>query len=191
MKITNVGNGKIAIESPYSPDFVAKIKAAGGRWNPNAKTWELDERSIDTARAIMREIYGQDDLPAEKVTVRVTIGADSEVYEDKGPVVLLGRTIATARGRDSGARVGEGVSFEKGGAHSGGSMKNWYTYIGKGSVFTVYDVPKLAVEQKLGWDDDYGTFEIIEAADPKAALRVEKEALLKRLAEIDELLSQA
>jgi hypothetical protein len=87
--------------------------------------------------------------------------------------------------------VGEGVCFEKGGCDSGGSMKNWYTIVSAESVFTIYDVPKLAVEQKLGWKDDFGTFEVVESGDPLAALRAEKEALLERLAEIEEILNQA
>jgi len=190
MKITNLGNGKISIDSPYNPDFVSKIKKAGGKWNAGNKTWETDERFIDTVRAIMREVYGQDDLPQELVTVKVAIG-DKSISEWTAPVVMFGRNVASARGRDSGARPGDGVCFEKGGCNSGGSMKNWYTVVSAGSEITIYDVPRLAVEQKLGWKDEYGTFEVIEADDPLAALKVEKEALLKRLAEIEELLSEA
>ncbi len=190
MKITNLGNGKIAVDTPYNPSFVSKIKKAGGKWNPGNKTWEIDERTIDTVRAIMREVYGQDDMPQETVTVKVTIG-DKNLKEWRAPVVLFGRNIASARGRDGGARVGEGVCFEKGGCDSGGSMKNWYTIVSAGSEITIYEVPRLAVEQKLGWKDEYGTFEVVENGDPLAALRAEKEALLKRLAEIEELLNEA
>jgi hypothetical protein len=190
MKITNLGNGKIAVDTPYNPSFVSKIKKAGGKWNASNRTWEVDERSVDTVRSIMREVYGQDDLPQELVTVKVTIG-DKSIDEWRAPVVLFGRTIASARGRDSGARPGEGVCFEKGGCDSGGSMKNWYTIVRAGSEITIYDVPRLAVEQKIGWDEAYGTFEVIENGDPLAALRAEKEALLKRLAEIEELLNEA
>lgn len=189
MKITNLGNGKLAVDSPYNPVFVKRIKKAGGKWNASNRTWEVDERSIDTVRSIMREVYGQDDLPQELVTVKVTIG-DKSLNEWRAPVVLFGRIIASARGRDSGARPGEGVCFEKGGCDSGGSMKNWYTIVRAGSEITIYDVPRLAVEQKLGWKDEYGTFEVIENGDPLAALRAEKEALLKRLAEIEELLNE-
>ena len=190
MRIANLGNGKIAVDTPYNPCFISKIKKAGGKWNASNKTWEIDERSINTVRAIMREVYGQDDLPQELVTVKVTVG-DKNLEEWRAPVVLFGRTIASARGRDTGARPGEGVCFEKGGCRSGGSMKNWYTVILAGSEITIYDVPRLAVEQKLGWKDEYGFFEVIEADDPLAALRAEKEALLKRLAEIEEILNQA
>ena len=136
---------------------------------------------------MMREVYGQDDLPQELVTVKVTVGEDS-IDKWRAPVILFGRTIASAFGRDGGARVGEGVCFEKGGCDSGGSMKNWYTIVNAGSTFTIYDVPKLALEQGLGWDEEYGTYEVVEDEDPLAALKAEKEALLKRLAEIEELL---
>jgi hypothetical protein len=186
VKITNIGNGKVAVESPYNPEFVSRVKKAGGRWNSRNKTWEVDERSVEAVRAIMREVYGQDDLPQELVTVKVTVG--SSISQHHGPIVIFGRTVASAFGRDSGARIGEGVCFEKGGCDSGGSMKNWYTIVRAGSEITIYDVPRLAVEQKLGWKDEYGTFEVVEADDPLAALKAEKEALLKRLEEIDELL---
>ena len=189
MKITNLKNGKIAITSPYNPDFIRKIKKAGGRWNPADKTWDIDERSIDTARAIMREVYGQDDLPQELVNVKVTVG-DYPIIGDRAPVTLFGRVVASAWGRDSGARVGDKVSFEKGGARSGGSVKNWDTRIAPESVFTIYDVPKLAADEKIGWNDDFGIFEVIENGNKKEALLKEKEALLKRIAEIDTLLNE-
>lgn len=186
MKITALGNGKISIETPYNPAFVSRVKKAGGRWNASNKTWEIDERSTEAVRAIMREVYGQDDMPQELVTVRVKTTKGIDVWH--GPVVLFGRTVASAYGRDSGAKIGEGVCFESGGAKSSGSVKNWYSTVESGSVITLYDVPRLAVEEKLGWSDAYGSYEVMEAADPLAGLKAEKEALLKRLAEIDEIL---
>jgi hypothetical protein len=186
MKITNLGNGKIAIETPYNPEFVKRIKKTGGRWNGRNKTWETDERNLDVVRSIMRDVYGQDDLPQELINIRVTL--KESVDELRGPIVMFGRTIASAFGRDSGAKIGSGVCFEAGGCDSAGSVKNWYTKISSGSVITIHDVPRRAVEEKLGWNDDYGTFEIVEATDLLASLKAEKEALLKRIAEIDEIL---
>ena len=188
MKITNLGNGLISIDTPYNPEFVSRVKQAGGRWNPSTKAWEADERSIETMRGIMRDIYGRDDTPHELVNIRVIVGEDS-ISEYCAPVILFGKTIAAARGRDSGARVGDGICFKSGRAVSGGSAKNWSTIIPEGSEFIIYDVPKLAVEQKIGWNDNYGTFEIIEPENPTSALKAEREALLKRLAEIDEILN--
>lgn len=161
MKITPTGSGKIAIETPYNRDFVTRIKQAGGRWDASRRVWTCDAREIETVRQIMRDVYGRDDMPQEVVSVRVTVG-ENRIAEHCGPVVLFGRTVASAYGRDSGAKVGEGVSFAAGGARSSGSVKNWYTVVEPGSIITIHDVPKMAVEQRLGWDDVYGTYEIIE-----------------------------
>lgn len=161
MKITPIENGRIAVDTPYNPEFIRRIKQAGGRWDASRRVWICDARDTDMVREIMRDVYGRDDMPQEVVSVRVTVG-EEQITAWRGPVVLFGRTIASAFGRDSGARVGDGVAFSAGGATSGGTMKHWYTVIRPGSVFVVHDVPRAAVEQKLGWDDDYGTYEIIE-----------------------------
>ncbi len=189
MKITNLENGNISIVTPYNKEFVDRIKKLGGRWNASDKAWEIDGRSIEAVRKVMREVYGRDDRPQELVDVRVTIGKFS-LYEDCGPVTLFGRIIASAFGRDSGAKVGEGVAILSGGIESGGSRKNWKTVVLPGSEIMIYDVPKLAVEERIDWDDRIGTFEVVEKEDPHAALRAEKEALLSRLAEINRLLGE-
>jgi len=113
-------NGKAQIVSPYNPEFVDKIKKLGGRWDSAAKVWTVDPRNVEVVRQAMREVYGQDDRPADLVSVKVTMLSSKS--EGRGPVVMLGRTIASAWGRDSGARIGEGVVFVEGGADSGGSV---------------------------------------------------------------------
>jgi len=188
MKIINVGNGKIGVDSPYNPSFVSKIKRAGGIWDTNKKLWVLDERTIEGVRSIMRDVYGMDDTPQQLVDVKVFV--DGFISRLTSPIVMFGRVIASAKGRDSGARIGDGVSFEKGAARSSGSVKNWRTEIDGESIFTIYDVPKQAVEQKLNWDDEYGTFEVLQSVNPKATLLKEKETLLERLAEIEKLLKE-
>jgi hypothetical protein len=189
MKITNLENGNISIVTPYNKEFVDRIKKLGGRWNASDKAWEIDGRSIEAVRKVMRGVYGQDDRPQELVDVRVTIGK-SRLYADRGPVTIFGRIIASAFGRDSGAKVGEGVAILSGGIESGGSRNNWKTVVLPGSEIMIYDVPKLAVKERIDWDDQIGTFEVVEKEDPHAALRAEKEALLARLAEINRMLGE-
>ena len=182
-------NGTISIVSPYHPAFITKIKNAGGKWNKSTKTWDIDERNLSLAREIMREVYGRDDQMSELVTVRVTLTNDVESLCN--PVTIFGKIVASAWGRDSGARLGEGVCFEKGSPKSGGSMKNWRTIIPKNSVIVIHDVPKNAVENHIDFCDDWGIVELIEVdfnADQKQALLEEKEKLLKRLGEIENLL---
>ena len=184
-EIKNLDDGKIAVYTPYNPEFVKRIKQAGGKWD-GSSAWVLDERSIDAARSIMQEVYGRDDRPIELVNVRVKTVEEISTWH--GPVLLFGRVIGSAWGRDSGAKLGEGVSFEAGGVRSGGSVKNWDTVIKEGSILTIYDVPRAAVEQKTNWNDDYGTFEILETQPNREALLAERKSLVKRIAEIDGLL---
>ncbi|TAH58204.1 MAG: hypothetical protein EWM48_02045 [Sphaerochaeta sp.] len=177
-------NGKAQIVSPYNPEFVDKIKKMGGRWDSAAKVWTVDPRNVEMVRQAMREVYGQDDRPADLVSVKVTMLSSKS--EGRGPVVMLGRTIASAWGRDSGARIGEGVVFVEGGADSGGSVKNWETVVTKGSVIIIHDVPRALAEA----NPEGLTLEILAEETPNlAALQEERERLLARVAEIDAILA--
>jgi hypothetical protein len=177
-------NGKAQIVSPYNPEFVDKIKKLGGRWDSAAKVWTVDPRNVEVVRQAMREVYGQDDRPADLVSVKVTMLSSKS--EGRGPVVMLGRTIASAWGRDSGARIGEGVVFVEGGADSGGSVKNWETVVTKGSVIIIHDVPRALAEA----NPEGLTLEILAEETPNlAALQEERERLLARVAEIDAILA--
>ena len=186
--ITSEG-GRIYIDTPYNPDFVTRIKALGARWDAGRKQWYTDERNLEAVRQAMRKVYGQDDRPAKLVSVRVRL--TREVSALNKPVTLFGRTVASATGRDSGARLGEGVAFETKRPTSGGSVKNWRTVIPDESVILIHDLPETAVTDKIDWDDKYGTVEIIaDGGIDRNALETEKAALVARLAEIDRLLAQ-
>lgn len=188
MRIAKRSDGKIIIDTPYNPSFVQRIKAMGGKWDAQGRTWITDERNIEAVRGVMREIYGRDDSPAaDLVSVRVAVSGT--IYAGRGPVVLFGRTIASATGRDSGARVGDGVAFTQGAPRSGGSMKNWATEIRPGAVILIHDVPRQAVEAELNWADSYGTYEIIASAPNRRALEEERARLQARLAEIEQILA--
>ena len=101
---------------------------------------------------------------------------------------MFGKTIATAYSRDSGAKLGADVALIKGSICSGGSVKNWNTEIDRDTVINLYNVPVTMYEKEK---DSYNPEEIkIETGGADTdRLREEKERLLKRIAEIDELLS--
>lgn len=180
-----IADGKAAIYTPYNAEFVSRIKLLGGRWNPSEKCWTVAEFKVDDVRAVMRSIYGQDDQPVAE-TVDVILTFDEEYSELCGPVTLLGRTIAAARGRDSGARMGDDVMFLEGQPKSGGSVKNWRTIIPAGSVVKLPNLPKTATKEcEL---PEGVTMQIIGGDIDLEALKAEKEKLLARLAEIDAIL---
>lgn len=153
-------NEKIKITTPYHPIFVKKIKGAGASWSSDSKTWNMDARNIGIARKIMYQIYGRDDTPCELIDVKVYV--KQSIIADRAAITMLGKVIASAYGRDSEAKIGEGISFEEGAPRSGGSVKNWFTKIPEGSIFTIWDVPKAAWEQKIFVPEDGVQFEILE-----------------------------
>ena len=184
VRVRNEGEN-IHIQAPYNAGFVSKIKTAGGKWNAAQKVWAVHEKAESRAKEILTEIYGEcGDGSEKRVDIRVTVQEDMDALQ--GPVVIAGRSVAQAWGRDTGAKIGEKVSFIQGEPTSGGSVKNWRTIIRAGAVFEMYDVPEVMAV------DDYGyTVQIIgqePAPNPKAALLAERESLLCRLQEIEEML---
>jgi len=178
-----INNGVAAITTPYNPQFVAAVKKLGARWDAAGRVWTVDARLADDVRAAMRSVYGRDDgAEADLVTVIVTVHNTLRGHRES--VVLFGRAIATAFGRDSGARIGEGVAFLDGEPESGGSATHWETIVRDGSRVKITDVPRALVRST----DDY-TAEIVEAPGvDREALTAERERLMARIAEIDAIL---
>lgn len=191
MKITvTLQNEHALVKSPYSADYVARIKRIGGaKWNASEKGWLVPKDALDIAREILREVYGEDDQSGavEKVDVKLTVSQElSELHRD---VTLLGRCLSHASGRDSGAIIGDGVSYLAGNATSGGSVKNWRSVVVADSIIVLTNVPCSLINDAVL--PDGVTAEIIKKHDAdKNALTKEKEQLLARLADIDKLLSK-
>jgi hypothetical protein len=187
IKITVQGD-KITTQTPYNPDFPARAKKLGGKWQASTKSWMFDARDEGRVRELVSDIYGTDgDNTGELVDVRVTIKEDWSEWRQG--LFLYGKNVARAYGRDSGATIGDGVSIESGqGFTSSGSMKNWRTKALEGTVFILRDVPRKAFEQN-GIPEELEV-EIINQTIDRDALESEKAKLLARLAEIDELLNK-
>ena len=188
MKI-EVKAGKANVFTPYNKEFVAKIKQIGGaRWNGSSRCWTVPEAEVDTVRAYMREVYGETDLPDEgdRVTVEVTFLEEATDWD--GEISLFGRQICRAFGRDSGARVGEGVTLIDGKIGSGGSRANWTVWIGEGARFRVRNLPRKALSIESPYKIEVR--EVQQDGVDREALMAEREKLQARLAEIEALLSE-
>lgn len=170
-------------------NFVQKIKKIRcAAWNGSA--WTVDADFVPAVREIAKSIYGYDDTEeVEAVTLRITFMQDKEVYHDD--IRLFGKTIASAYGRDSGAKLGKDAVLIKGNACSGGSVKNWRTIIVAESVILLNNVPRQMYEKKKGvYDPEEIKIEIVENDKIDInKLKEEKERLLKRIAEIDKVLT--
>lgn len=173
--VTTKGD-RIAVESPYHPDWPSRARDLGGRWNPSARVWTFDQRDEARVREAVTEIYGTDGTaPVDLVTVRIRVGgvrwgylneSGNEVEPGSGgrwekvekfpginppegeTFFALGREICSRRGRDYRVKLGEGVVIIEGEfPASGGSRKNPCINAPTGMVLEVRDVPRtLALE---------------------------------------------
>ena len=189
IKVT-IKDGRASIYTPFNRDFVAAIRNVGGRkWDGENKCWTVPEEALPEVRKIMMDVYGETDLPdtCGSVTVKVTFKEEWSSRCDD--VIIFKKVIASARGRDSGARPGDDVTFLEGEPTSGGSMKNWESVVPAGAVVLLRHVPLTVWEQDK--DSEYYTAEIVdEGKDVKRKeLEEEKARLLARIAEIDKELA--
>lgn len=140
----NLKSNNVAFFTPYDATFIKRARQLGGTFTEitgMGKAWSFPPDILSDALAAIEDVYGvapvykTDELAT--VRLRFTQGA----IGSKEPVVLCGHEIASARGRDSGARLGQGVSIVEGQADSGGSVANWTTTLSKGAVVVIRDFP--------------------------------------------------
>src|SRR5215813_13408366 len=53
-------DGRLAVSSPYHPNFPARARLLGGEWDVARRLWTFDAREDDRVRSLCREIYGTD-----------------------------------------------------------------------------------------------------------------------------------
>lgn len=186
MKVYKEEN-RVVVDSPYNTLFLEEAKRLGGRFRPNSKEWTFDVRDEERVKEMLLRVYGTDGIKEDFCTLRIEWKADESV--GKGPIIAHGRKIASAWGRDSGAKLGDGVILLSGSFHSGGSMKNWETRVREGTVVLVRDFPRKEAEARTVKESSCRVYSIYEEIDNNITkLKEEKERLETRLKEINEIL---
>jgi len=100
--------------------FNEEIKAIGSKWN--GYEWMPPKLGLDKFEAIERKYF------SNMIAIEVTLNDSNLVGEDFGYKhckTFFGYVLATVSGRDTGARIQEGVAIIEGGFTSGGSVKNY------------------------------------------------------------------
>jgi hypothetical protein len=166
---------------------MVKKKEISGRWDGQSRNWIFPIEALEQVKHIYLDVYGEwEDMPLETVNVICKSGVCGEY---NGSLVLHGRIIATAQGRDSGAKTAQGIIVLSGGFTSGGSVKNWKTVCKDETTFKILNVPKEKALQMVNMPDWCDSCEIEESiCINKEELTKEKERLLKRIEEIDNIL---
>lgn len=191
MTVTIAKTGSnITVTAEYNSRFVAHAKDLGGKWE--SPCWVFDARDEQRVRDLCRDVYGTDGVTADLVTLRIEWMEDGAA--PCAPIGVHGRTIARAYGRDTGAKLGDGIVLLEGGFDSGGSQRNWKTTVDAGTVVLVRDFPAAAAKRLIAKQKETDTrVYSIEEETPvvdRGALAAERERLLARIAEIDGLLSE-
>ena len=161
-----IRDDKAMLYTPYNPEFVKRIKKfSDARWNSGEKCWTIDE----------------------KVTLKIHV--KESVSKKHGDVILFGKILSHATGRDSGAHPGSDVAYIHGSAYSGGSAKNWESVVSEDSEILLHNVNKNLYEEYLENPQEEYEIEVVTDSIDSAALKQEKERLLKRIKEIDHVLN--
>jgi DNA repair protein RadC len=51
-------DGRIAVRSPFHPNFPARARGLGGAWDPVQRLWVFDAAAHDRVKSLCQEIYG-------------------------------------------------------------------------------------------------------------------------------------
>jgi DNA repair protein RadC len=60
LSIVEEEDGRIAVSSPYHPNFPARARSLGGVWDAARRVWVFDSADHERVRLLCREIYGAD-----------------------------------------------------------------------------------------------------------------------------------
>jgi hypothetical protein len=136
----------VTLKAKYNEALVRECRQLVGKWDPDAKVWVFP-RMVEDMVEELDYYYGAKLIPIE-------IESKKQIQQ-QGWITFLGYPIAGAKHRDSGADLFDGVAFISGAFGSGGSRKNWYTYIKPASVFRLEiseNVLELFEPEKLDWE---------------------------------------
>lgn len=125
----------------FNEDLVDSCRKLGGKWDAEASVWvfsQIVEKEVDE----LDRLYNDD-------IVVVDIEALDDVVSYTSSVTFMGYTIARAFGKTSGAKLGVNIKMLDGNISSGGSAKNWYTKIDKGSRFRIEISKNLLTENEI------------------------------------------
>lgn len=176
----NRKDGTIEITSPYNALFVKKVKGIGGKWGGTA--WIVSEDVEEQLMAILENVYGY--APEDK-KITVKFAAKDFESRDTDDIRIGDMVLVERRNRDWDVNFHNAIVLEGGFPSSGGSAKHPYTEAYDGTILQSA-IPK-AVYERLP-DEEKAKLTIIERKPDKKKLLEEKEKLLARLAEIEELL---
>lgn len=178
-------DGELKVTTPYNADFVAKCRNFRGKWKKEENAWYFDDSIIEHVRKAMIDFFGTTgEKPYNNCILEVCNFTHSAMT---APVILFGRTIAKAFGRDSGARLGDDIVLIDGDIDSGGSAKNWSTNI-INATFRINNFPEPSLDlPEVKKAIDEGWVKVIKDDKNKRSEKEIRADIADLLAKVDEL----
>ena len=137
--------GKLIVSTPYVAELPQILKNMGGEWNGNDWVFENNEITKKSLKEYLSKFFR---FTVGSPTATAIITVNDYVSCERESVRYKGFVLATARGRDTGAQTGRGVKFLSGDIGSSGSVKNWRSYVDKGTRFLIEDFPTEYIPSK-------------------------------------------
>jgi len=176
--------GLLKATTPYNKEFVSFARMRGGRWSDSQRVWMFDPRDEFAVRSALIDIFGTDDYEScPKVNVRVCL----DHFKPGDEFVLFGRQLLRRRYADRRVDIADGVVVISGGfPPEGGSRRHPAISPEPGTTIEVRDVPRDIAMR--AWTENKEAIELLGALDLEA-LKEEKEALLRRIEQIDQMIA--
>lgn len=183
---TIIENGFIKVKSDYNITFITKVKNLSAKWEK--PFWVVPEFNKDELSDLLLHTYGDCGSLRDVESVLVEINLDEYDFDTSdNKIKFSSKVLAFRESRDSDVSLGNCVSLIAGGfKSSGGSAK--YPAISQPFSHTVlrFYIP-LEIYEK---NKNLCGVKVVNENEHIEQLKQERLRLLKRIAEIDEILEK-
>ena len=181
-------DGRILIESPYSRTFIDRIKHLNGKWDPETKTWSVDQDLRKQVEKLIFDVYDYDVTGTmEKITIEYKAVDFYKNHEISiGGIILAYRNDRKFRVQLVDTAIISDDEFPS----QGGSVKYPDIFDGKSEEYKNMilrsEIYKIYYDNLT--EEEKSKVKIIKEESEIDILLREKEKLEKRLADINEQL---
>ena len=171
-------------KSEYNTLFVKKARFLGGSWDRASSAWSFPDSRESLVKEILREIYGTDGKEEPAI---VTVQIDMDLFYDtlNSEIYLGGFPLASRSFRDSNVKLAPWAYLVNGEFCSSGGSRNNPCVTWETGTIVKADVPAATYELEKGKEG------ITLCTIDIKSLRKERKSLIKRIAEIDQMILSA
>lgn len=181
----------ISVQSDYNKVFVELARNLAGKWNETSKAWVFDIRDEADVLEACYLAYGEDGFRQNFCDIKMTMPNGME--SDDNTLILFGRRIATAFAARGAVKWAAPVVIKTGAIVCASRYRENIVEIEAGTVIILRDLSRPLVDKCIA-ENAYGDAVIEILPDTRdcvrANLMAERDALLARLAEINQLLGE-